>query len=227
MPETLLRPVIGVTGPDKGGDRAWYFTRHAIIRAGGRPLRLTPKHSHLHESLDGIVIGGGDDIYPTLYESEVLPNNRYDKERDMFELIYIENALKQELPMLAICRGEQLLNTYLGGNLHQDLRQLRRFTHNRWTVLPLKTLLVEPGSRLNGLLGTSRCRINSLHSQAVDRLGNGLRAVGFDLDHIVQAIEDPARLFLIGVQWHPEYLFYLPRQRNLFRALVQAARRKV
>ncbi|MGZ5076359.1 MAG: gamma-glutamyl-gamma-aminobutyrate hydrolase family protein, partial [Methylobacter sp.] len=175
----------------------------------------------------GIVIGGGDDIYPTLYESEVLPNNRYDKERDMFELIYIENALKQELPMLAICRGEQLLNTYLGGNLHQDLRQLRRFTHNRWTVLPLKTLLVEPGSRLNGLLGTSRCRINSLHSQAVDRLGNGLRAVGFDLDHIVQAIEDPARLFLIGVQWHPEYLFYLPRQRNLFRALVQAARRKV
>ncbi len=225
MPETLLRPVIGVTGPDKGGERAWYFTRYAIIRAGGRPLRLTPRHSHLNEALDGIVIGGGgDDIYPTLYESEVLPNTRYDKERDMFELIYIEKALKQDLPMLAICRGEQLLNTCLGGNLHQDLRKLRRVTHNRWTVLPLKTLLVEPDSRLHELLGTTRCRINSLHSQAVYQLGSGLRAVGYDLDNIVQAVEDPSRLFLIGVQWHPEYLFYISRQRNLFHALVQSAR---
>jgi putative glutamine amidotransferase len=128
------------------------------------------------------------------------------------------------MPMLAICRGEQLLNTYLGGNLHQDLRKLRRVTHNRWTVLPLKTLLVEPDSRLNELLGTTRCKINSLHSQAINQLGRGLRAVGHDLDNIVQAVEDPAQVFLIGVQWHPEYLFYILRQRNLFRELVQSAR---
>jgi putative glutamine amidotransferase len=224
MVKTLLRPVIGVTGPDKGGDRAWYFTRYAVTWAGGRPVRLTPRRSHLHEPLNGIVIGGGDDIYPTLYESEVLPNSRYDKERDMFELIYIEKALKQNMPLLAICRGEQLLNTYLGGNLYQDLRKLRRYTHNRWTVLPLKTLLVEPDSRLEELLGTNRCKINSLHMQAIDQLGSGLKVVGRDLDAIVQAVEDPSRLFLLGVQWHPEYLLYMPRQRNLFRALVQAAR---
>lgn len=227
MLETLLRPVIGVTGPDKGGDRAWNFTRCAVIWAGGNPLRLTPKNSHLHEVLNGIVIGGGDDIYPTLYESEILPNTRYDKERDMFELIYIEKALKQDIPMLAICRGEQLLNTYLGGSLHQDLRKLRRYTRNRWTVLPLKTLLVEPDSRLEKLLGTPRCRINSLHTQAIDQLGSGLRVVGRDLDNIVQAVEDPSRPFLIGVQWHPEYLLYLSRQRNLFRALVQSARQLI
>lgn len=226
MPETLLRPVIGVTGPDRGGDRAWYFTRYAISGAGGKPVRLTPKHSHLHELLNGIVIGGGDDIYPTLYESEALPNSRYDKVRDMFELMYIEKALQQNIPVLAICRGEQLLNTYLGGNLHQDLRPLRRHTGNRLTVLPLKTLLVEPDSRLERLLGTTRCRINSLHTQAIDQLGSGLRVVGRDLDNIVQAVEDPAREFLIGVQWHPEYLFYIPRQRHLFHALVQSAGRQ-
>lgn len=227
MPERLSRPLIGVTGPDKGGDRAWYFTRYAIIWAGGEPLRLTPKNSHLNEELNGIVIGGGDDIYPTLYESEVLPNSHYDKERDMFELIYIEKALKQDIPMLAICRGEQLLNTYLGGNLHQDLRKLRCLTGSRWTVLPVKTLLIEPDSRLKGLLGTTRCRINSLHSQAINQLGSGLRIVGRDLDNIVQAVEDPSRLFLIGVQWHPEYLLYLSYQRSLFRALVQSARQLV
>ncbi|TRX00508.1 gamma-glutamyl-gamma-aminobutyrate hydrolase family protein [Candidatus Methylobacter oryzae] len=224
MPETQLQPVIGVTGPGKGGDRAWYFTRYAIIWAGGRPLRLTPENSHLHEELNGIVIGGGDDIHPTLYESEVLPNSRYDKERDMFELLYIEKSLKQDIPMLAICRGEQLLNTYLGGNLHQDLSKLRRHTCNRWTVLPVKTLVVEPDSRLNALLGTTRCRINSLHSQAINQLGSGLRIAGRDLDNIVQAVEDPVRPFVIGVQWHPEYLLYLAYQRNLFRALVESAR---
>lgn len=225
MPETLLRPVIGVTGPDKGGDRAWYCTRYAISWAGGRPVRLTPRRSHLHMDLDGIVIGGGDDIYPALYESEALPNNRYDKERDMFELMYIEKALQQGIPVLAICRGEQLLNTYLGGTLYQDLRKLRRYTGNRWTVLPVKTLVLEPDSRVRALLGSSRCRINSLHSQAVDRVGRGLRVAGRDLDNIVQAVEDPSRLFLIGVQWHPEYLLYIARQRNLFRALVQCSRR--
>ncbi|MGZ8239580.1 MAG: gamma-glutamyl-gamma-aminobutyrate hydrolase family protein [Methylobacter sp.] len=224
MPETLLRPLIGVTGPSKGGDRAWYFTRYAIIWAGGLPLRLTPRNFHLHEGLDGIVIGGGDDVYPALYESEVLPKTRYDKERDMFELLYIEKALKKDIPILAICRGEQLLNTYLGGTLHQNLRKLRRYTRNRWTVLPVKTLLVESDSRLEELLGTSRCKINSLHSQAIDQLGEGLRVVGRDLDNIVQAVEDPSRLFLMGVQWHPEYLLYMSRQRNLFHGLVQSAR---
>lgn len=141
----------------------------------------------------------------------------------MFELLYIEKALKQDIPMLAICRGEQLLNTYLGGNLHQDLYKLRRHTRNRWTVLPMKTLLVEPDSHLNELLGTTRCKINSLHSQAINQLGSGLRIAGRDLDNIVQAVEEPTRPFLIGVQWHPEYLLYLSCQRNLFRALVESA----
>jgi putative glutamine amidotransferase len=223
MAETLFRPVIGVTGPDRGGDRAWYFTRQAILWAGGKPLRLTPRSSHLHEELNGIVIGGGDDIYPTLYESEVLPNSRYDKERDIFELLHIEKAMKRNTPILAICRGEQLLNTYLGGSLHQDIRGMRRLTSNRWTALPLKTLILEPDSRVRELLGTTRCRINSMHYQAIDQLGQGLRVVGRDLDNIVQAVEDPTRPFLIGVQWHPEYLLYMVRQRNLFRALVEAA----
>jgi putative glutamine amidotransferase len=152
----------------------------------------------------------------------VAPN--YDTERDAFESFVIDDALDRGLPVLGICRGAQLLNVRLGGSLYQELRSLRRHTSNRWTVLPLKTLRVQRGSRLHTLLGTELTRINSLHNQGMERLGRGLRLAGRDLDGIVQAVEAPARDFLMGVQWHPEFLLYSRRQRRLFRALVDAAR---
>lgn len=88
----------------------------------------------------------------------------------------------------------------------------------------MKTLLIEPDTRLAGLFGATRGRINSLHNQAIDRLGNGLVVSGRDVDGIVQAVEDPARPLLLGVQWHPEFLLWAAEQRRLFRALVDAAR---
>lgn len=91
----------------------------------------------------------------------------------------------RRLALLGICRGAQLLNVRLGGSLYQELRSLRQRTSNRWTVLPLKSLLVEPSSQLAALLGAERVRINSLHNQGIDQLGQGLRICGRDLDGII------------------------------------------
>jgi len=117
-----------------------------------------------------------------------------------------------------------LLNIHLGGSLNQELRSQRKLTSNRWTVLPLKTLKIEPGTLLYRVLNCHRCRISSLHNQAINRCGRHLGVSGRDLDGIAQAVENPAYGFLLGVQWHPEFLLFLPRQRALFGELVRRAK---
>jgi putative glutamine amidotransferase len=132
--------------------------------------------------------------------------------------------LARQRPLLGICRGAQLLNVRRGGSLFQELRSRRKQTSNRWTIFPLKTLLIEANTALHERFGCARCRINSLHNQGIDRLGENLRIAGRDLDGIVQAVEDPDADYVVGVQWHPEFLLYLSRQRRLFRDLITAAR---
>lgn len=204
---------------------AWWFTRWSIARAGGQALRLNASNPILPRGLDGIVIGGGTDLDPALYSGMDDGKAPRDARRDAFEKRTIETALDKGLPLLGICRGAQLLNVVLGGNLHQDVRPMRRETSNRRTPLPRKTAMVEHGSRLHAMLEATRLKVNSLHHQAVDRLGDGLRAVARDLDNLVQGIERAGEGFVIGVQWHPEYLFYQQRQRAVFAHLVAAARR--
>ena len=219
-------PLIAVTGPRRGALALRFLVALALRLAGGRPLHLDPERNARPEPLDGVVITGGHDIEPVLYAAAPQVKGRYDKARDAFESFIIDEALEQGLPLLGICRGAQLLNVRMGGSLFQELRSRRARTSNRRTLLPLKTLLVEPGTRLHGLFGTERARINSLHSQGIDTLGEGLRISGRDLDGIVQAVEAPEPSFLMGVQWHPELLLFSARQRRLFRALVAAARRQ-
>lgn len=173
--------------------------------------------------IDGIVISGGDDIDQGLYlpdAPEVAPMN---PRRDRFEIAALERFLPSGLPILGICRGAQLLNVVLGGSLHVDLKPLRRRTSNRRMLLPHKTLNVDADTQLMGILREPQCRINSLHHQAVDRLGEGMVASARDLDGIIQAIEAPAQDFRIGVQWHPEYLPQHRRQRRIFAELCRAA----
>lgn len=202
----------------------------AVRLYGGRPLQLRPGDEDQSHDYDGVVVTGGHDVEPVLYaaEPEVEPN--YDTARDALEIAVIADALARGLPLLGICRGAQLLNVYRGGTLHQELRSQRRKTSDRWTVLPLKTLCITDQSEtrdsllLSTLFGRGRSRINSLHNQGIDRIGDGLKVTGRDLDGIVQAVEDPSETFLIGVQWHPEFLLYLKNQRALFCELVKRAR---
>lgn len=191
-------------------------------------MRLTPGGQEPPQALDGIIIGGGEDIDPVLYSQPSDAHRRYDAERDAFELQMIDIALRRSgFPLLGICRGAQLLNVFLGGSLFQELHSKRRLTSNRRTVLPLKTLHLERRSRLAEIMGCTRCKVNSLHNQAIDRVGRGLRVAGLDLDHIVQAVEAQGEdRLLLGVQWHPEFLPFMPSQQRLFRQLVEAARQR-
>ena len=218
------RPLIAVTGPDRGARGPRLCIALGLRLAGARPIQLSPSDPECPGDCDGVVISGGHDVEPVLYAAASEVEAKYDRERDAFESGMIDHALERGLPLLGICRGAQLLNVRLGGSLHQDLRRIRKLTSNRRTIFPLKTLLVEEGSYLHALLGTERTRINSLHKQSIDHIGRGLTVAGRDLDGIVQAVEDRDRPYRVGVQWHPEFLLYSRRQRALFRALVDAAR---
>lgn len=218
------RPRIAITGPQRGALGPRLLVALAVRLYGGRPVQVRPDAPAAADGCDGVVVTGGHDIDPVLYAAEPQVEPRYDRERDALESGVIRDALRRRIPLLGICRGAQLLNVCRGGTLFQDLRPQRRQTSNRRTVLPLKTLEVPAGTQLAGLIGDGRCRINSLHNQAIDRLGDGLQVCGRDLDGIVQAVEYPEHGFAVGVQWHPEFLLFMRRDRALFRALVARAR---
>ncbi|MEH6672058.1 gamma-glutamyl-gamma-aminobutyrate hydrolase family protein [Halopseudomonas sp.] len=221
----MSRPIIAITGPRRGAFGPRFMVSCAVRWYGAKPLQVRPGDDLDAMQYDAVVVTGGHDIDPVLYAEEPEVHPKYDPERDQLESTVIDHALECGLPLLGICRGAQLLNARRGGNLFQDLKSKRRLTSNRRTLLPLKTLLPEPGSYLSKLLRTKRhCKINSLHNQAIDRVGTDLQISGRDLDGIVQAIEDPGRAFLVGVQWHPEFLLFNGRQRRLFGALIDAAR---
>lgn len=216
------RAEVGVTGNARRWSPSWWCTRLAIILAGASPRRISVRHPYPGGSPDALIIGGGDDISPEHYNGDINEMVRADPERDRLEIKWIEYALEQDIPLLGICRGAQLINVVLGGTLHQDIRQLRRLTHNRPGLLPTKQVELEGDSILAAVCGKRRLRVNSLHYQAVKESGNGIRVVGWDLDRITQAIESTTSQRIVGVQWHPEYLFYLPAQFALFRWLLQS-----
>lgn len=225
MAQRQRRPLIGITGPRRGALAPRFLVALGVRLAGGRTIQLDPESNERPEPLGGIVITGGHDIEPVLYAAAPEVKSKYDKARDAFESFMIDEALAQGIPLLGICRGAQLLNVRMGGTLFQELRSYRVHTSNRRTVFPLKTLIVEQDTLLARLFNTERTKINSLHNQGIARVGEGLHVCGRDLDGIVQAVEAPAKEFLVGVQWHPEFLIFSGRQRRLFAALVEAARR--
>ena len=218
-----MPPRVGVTGAARRFSPSWWCTRTALALCGARSSRISVHHAPPRGALHGLVIGGGDDISPEHYGGDIEQQVRLDPDRDRLEMDWIEHALDAGLPMLGICRGAQLINVVLGGNLHQDIRDMRRLTRNRPGLLPTKRVSLEPGSRLCATTRRERLRVNSLHHQAVDRPGVDLVVVGRDRDHIVQAFECRNGRPIVGVQWHPEYLFYLPSQLAIFRWLVRTA----
>lgn len=222
---TSGRPLIGVTTSDYKSRLAWFFDWLAVWRAGGRPVRLSPGRPDGADRLDGIVIGGGDDIEAHLYDGHLQVDVRVDPARDRLELSLLERLVPQGKPTLGICRGAQMLNIFFGGSLHQDIHLVYDDAPRMRTVLPRKTVIIDEGSRLGDIMGIDRCRVNSLHRQSVAHLGEGLKIVAHEPSGVVQGVERPGYPFMIGVQWHPEFLVFSPPQQHLFRALVKAAAR--
>jgi putative glutamine amidotransferase len=186
-------------------------------------VRLAPGDP-IPERLDGLVIGGGDDIGAEIYGGEVMPDIRIDPERDKLELKLLDSALPAGWPILGICRGSQMLNVALGGTLHTDIHAVYIEAPRMRTVLPKKTVHIDLDSRLHRITGCNPCRVNALHHQSVDRVGRGLKVVARDEAGIVQAIEGTGEHFLVGVQWHPELLVFSKPQQRLFAALAAASR---
>lgn len=220
------RPLIGVTTSRHLAFTAWLFDWFSVVRAGGRPVRLVPgdEDSQSARNLDGLIIGGGDDISASLYGGEVLLDVRIDPARDSMELALLNRYSEGRIPILGVCRGSQMMNIFRGGTLVGDIHEKNPEIPRMRTVLPRKRVSLESNSRLSKILGLKSCRVNSIHHQAVDRLGDGLRSVAFDRHGVVQAIEDDGLPFFIGVQWHPEFLVANPSQRRLFDAFVKAAK---
>lgn len=223
--KNISRPVIGVTGNSKRHSPSWFFIRLALYLSGGRAARIKVGDDIDFDNLSGFVISGGDDINPALYGNKPQEGIRYDRQRDEMEIRCIEYALKKQIPILGICRGHQLINTVMGGTLYLSIRSKRRKTSNRWSLLPKKRVRVVTGSELSQVFGKSSMLVNSLHNQAIDIVAKNLKESAHDDDDFIQAVESLDGP-VAGVQWHPEYLFFLPRQLRLFRWLVGEVRKK-
>lgn len=240
-------PLIGVstsTTPDgEPGEtppRAWLNNAYlrAVQQAGGVPILLPP---HLDDRaldalwarLDGLLLTGGGDVDPARFTAE--PRHPtvdlVSEARDRLEIALTERALHDQRPLLAICRGIQVLNVALGGSLHQDIAAETGSTiaHSQAAPRHRPTHAVKvmgEGTRLGEMLGAGEVDVNSMHHQAIKRLGRGLRDVAWAPDGIIEGVElvADARGFVVGVQWHPEELApHDQTARNLFRALVASA----
>ena len=195
----------------------------AVSAAGGAPV-LVPPGASLPETLDavdGLVFSGGSDLDPELYEAEAHPETSgVIRERDDFELELMRAALERDVPMLAICRGSQVLNVALGGDLEQHVPdRIGTDLHKEVNgVFADHDVDVLAGTRLASILD-DRQDVKSHHHQGFGRLGSGLREAARAPDGTVEALEDPARRFTVGVLWHPE----AGEDTALFRALVTEA----
>ena len=226
----MSAPIIGVTGPASyRRSPAWLATRIALSRVGAQPIRLPPHGDPARvRELDGLVVGGGADVHPSLFGQAVLADApSYDHARDRFELAVLELAWAERVPVLAICRGMQLMNVTFGGTLDQDVWQgIEGDTRN--TAFAKHPARIDTPSLLHDVVRRKRILVNRIHRQAVAELGEGLRVTSWGLADVPQAIE-PAddgegRRWWLGVQWHPEYLFGRPAHQRLFRRLRDAAR---
>lgn len=215
------RPRVGVTSNGRRWAPGWWCAALALRLAGAVPERISVRHQPSGKPFDAMIIGGGSDISPEHYGGDLDARVKLDLARDQLEMDYIRYALQQKIPVLGICRGAQLINVVCGGKLYQDIRMMRKLTHNRPGLLPTKQVRVDHGSRLADICRKTRLRVNSLHHQAIREAGENLKVVARDLDNITQAVEDVSGRAVIGVQWHPEYLFYLPSQFALFRWLLR------
>ena len=229
----MARPVIGITTYVTPAKWSYWELEAALIpvdyvraveRAGGRALLVPPSDDGVDETLealDGLIFSGGSDLDPELYGQEAHAETLgVVRNRDTAELALLEAALERDMPVLAICRGSQVLNVARGGDLVQHLPDVigdEKHKHTAGTFAD-HDISVENGSRLASVLG-ERAPVKSHHHQGFGKLGEGLRVVAHAEDGTIEAVEDPTRRFALGVLWHPE----AGEDARLFEELVREA----
>jgi putative glutamine amidotransferase len=229
-----MRPVVGITSYAQDARwGVWHVPAalvplayvQAVETAGGRAVLVPPSEHGIEEildALDAVIFSGGSDVDPELYGAEPHPETDVPHlHRDAAELALLHAALERDMPTLAICRGFQLLNVARGGDLIQHLPEevghdVHKEVPGEFTHHPVE---VKAGTRLAEIVG-AESHVTSHHHQAVGRLGDGLVECAWADDGTLEALEDPTRRFVVGVQWHPE----AGGDRALFEALVREAR---
>jgi putative glutamine amidotransferase len=198
----------------------------AVLAGGMEPIPADVAQDVQLGDADGLLLMGGTDINPTRYGAEPAPEtDSPDDGRDEIEWRLIDEAIAKDLPILAICRGLQILNAHHGGTLVQHLPPTSGHDVERENKgLPAHEILIDEASLLGRIAGTSKWRVNSRHHQAADRVGDGLRVMARAVeDGTIEALEQPDKRFLLAVQWHPEdQINECPEQLKLFRRFAAA-----
>jgi putative glutamine amidotransferase len=191
----------------------------AVKLAGVEPVPVAPGQPASLTGLDGLVITGGCDIDPARYGQPPLDvSDEPDKDRDELEAALLSQAIEADLPVLAICRGLQLLNVVCRGTLKQDIPG-----HKAKGVVEAHPVAIRPGSKLGAILNQTAISVNSRHHQAVDRVGEALVVSAEAPDGTVEALEHRDKRFVLAVQWHPEdRVLSHPSDRKLFDAFAAA-----
>ena len=223
----------------KPGSTPAYSSREELVRSilavGGRPYLLPsalPLESipEVMSEFDGLFISGGGDIHPDYFAGEMHPSVAgVDRERDEFELAICRQAVAMDKPVFGICRGQQVLNVAMGGNLVVDIpSEMPHASQHQWWPNYQRSRLshsvqVEKDSLLAGIMGGTEFEVNSLHHQSVKDLGEGLKITALAPDGVIEALEMPGKRFVVSVQWHPEWLPDSEPNRRIFKAFVEAS----
>jgi len=227
----VAKPLIGITTYVEAASWGHWDTEAALVpydyvraveRAGGRAVLVPPDdegNEEVLDALDGLIFSGGNDMEPGVYGADPhTATNGTNPERDLGELALLTAALERDLPVLAICRGFEVLNIARGGDLVQHLPDVVGHEEHRETLGEFSEhgVRVDPSSRI----GEVRGPVMSHHHQGIGKIGDGLREVAWADDGTVEGIEDPEKPFVVGVLWHPE----AGEDQRLFEQLVEAAR---
>lgn len=243
MPPARVSPIVGIPACVRTiNERVFHtvtdkYPSALIAAAGCLPLLIPAIGSKVDmcgvlDALDGLLLTGSpSNVHPSEYGGEMLDTEiLHDRERDATTLPLIREAVRRDLPVLAICRGIQELNVALGGTLHQRVHEVPGRLNHRWrkespdgAYGPAHLVALTPGGLLAGLAGNLEMMVNSLHSQGIDRPAPGLRVEAVAPDGQIEGISLPDARFVVGVQWHPEYkVMEHPFSAALFSAFARA-----
>ena len=233
-----VQPLIGISCPFDQTEKRYFIPEayvEAVIAAGGMPVMLPgagslAKAAPYFRGIKGLVLAGGADIDPKHYNEEPQPMlGEITPDRDRFEMMLVETAVRKNIPVFGICRGMQVLNIACGGTVIQHIpssiqRPLKHFqAAPRW--YPTHKVQVEKSSLLGSIIKTGVIRVNSFHHQAVREVAPGFVVSAFSKDGVIEAIENPRHKFMLGVQWHPECMVEKSEKtRALFDAFMSAVK---
>ena len=231
-----MKPLIGLTPSISDNKKLLNMNRDymdAVQRSGALPVVLPATDdesvlSAIYDRLDGIVFTGGADLVPALYRQETLPVcGSTEPIRDALEMYLMKRCLEDGKPLLAICRGFEVLNVALGGTLYQDIETQRpdSLFHPCYDTPAdqVHAASLVPDTRLMSIMGMKEVRVNSRHHQGICEVGKGLTVSAYASDGLIEGLELPDHPFAVGIQWHPETLStFAPEEQAIFNAFRQA-----